>query len=604
MTHKISTGVGDIEDVSTVVTSTGDLSAATFKMAFGTYSTPGAWRDPDNVVVSADGHSATLTMTVGQGHYDPEAGTYWVHRLVDEDESVDPAVRYVIDTDTGLSIGTALHPVFTVNGVGPDDVGNVDVAGGGGTGGAVDSVFGRTGTVTAQAGDYDSFYDALGAAASAQAAAIAASQPVDSDLTAIAALSTTTFGRSLLTQADAAATRSTLGLGTAATADSAAFDAAGAASSAQATAEAYTDSAITAEVSRANSAYQPVDTDLTAIAALTTTTFGRSLLALADAAAARTTLGLGTAATQNKVAAGSAGVLDATDASTTNARTPTAHKATHATGGTDALAPSDIGAAASTHTHAESDVSSLTADLAAKAPTSRAINTGTGLSGGGDLSADRTLTLADTAVTPGAYTSANITVDQQGRITAAANGSGGSAIPTNYLAPSGALYETDNRQNFNTSSSVLTSGTLLLQAIPLPAGLTIGHLVWRSVGATSSPTHYWFGLYDQNLVQLAVTADQTSSAWSAVTSKSLAIATVASGSASSFTTTYTGLHYLGIMVAATTTPSIPSKTVQVNTAAPLLCGGSDTGQTTPPAFPHTATAISPNSVMVYGYVAA
>lgn len=187
-------------------------------------------------------------------------------------------------------------------------------------------------------------YDALGAAA----AAAAASQPLDSDLTAIAALATTAFGRSLLELANAAAGRTALALGTAATSATGDFDAAGTAAAAVAAHEAASDphpGYLTA--TEGNAAYQPLDSDLTALAALTTTAYGRAFLELANQAALMVLLSAASTTAQGIVElATSAETTTGTD--TVRAVTPAGVKAV-----ADTLAPL-------VHTHAAADITSGT----------------------------------------------------------------------------------------------------------------------------------------------------------------------------------------------------------------------------------------------------
>lgn len=90
---------------------------------------------------------------------------------------------------------------------------------------------------------------------------------------------------------------------------------------------------------------------------------------------------------------------------------------------------------------------------------SRVITAGVGLTGGGDLSANRTINLANTAVAAGTYTLATLTVDAQGRITAASSGFGGSGTVTSITAGTGL-----------SGGTITGSGTIALNNTAVSAG--------------------------------------------------------------------------------------------------------------------------------------
>lgn len=160
------------------------------------------------------------------------------------------------------------------------------------------------------------------------------------------------------------------------------------------------------------------------------------------------------------------------------------------------------------------------------------------------------------------------------------------------------IAETQPRWTVN-GAVIPTSGTLYLAPVYLIAGLTISNFTWVNTGtAASGPTHQWCGLYDAAYNQLAVTADRTTTAIAGNTQFTWGVATTAAGAASSFITTYSGLHYVGWMVSVSTTMPQPFGVAAsgiINAIAPAF-GPSDTGQGAPPAFPHTAA--TPTSATV------
>jgi hypothetical protein len=178
----------------------------------------------------------------------------------------------------------------------------------------------------------------------------------------------------------------------------------------------------------------------------------------------------------------------------------------------------------------------------------------------------------------------------------------GAASPDVYssgMGIAGTVAETINRMLVSEANlSALTSGTLHLTAIYLRAGQVCTSISYCSATtAANAPTNQFFALYDNNRALLANTANATSTAWGSNT-----IATRALTSA--FTVTYTGLHYVGIMVTATTVPTLKglvAKTAnQLASTAPALHGNSTTALTT--TLPNPAAAITGGNNAVWAAI--
>lgn len=157
------------------------------------------------------------------------------------------------------------------------------------------------------------------------------------------------------------------------------------------------------------------------------------------------------------------------------------------------------------------------------------------------------------------------------------------------------------RENFPRLGSManlaghLTSGRLHLYGMWYEAGDVVTSVsFWSGTTALVTGSNQWAALFDGSRVKLAVSADDTSGAWSASTEKTFTLT-------APYTIPTSGVYYHGLCVVASTMPSMTgfATLATLNAKAPAMSGYADASLTNPASCPATAAALTGTAGVAY-----
>lgn len=169
-------------------------------------------------------------------------------------------------------------------------------------------------------------------------------------------------------------------------------------------------------------------------------------------------------------------------------------------------------------------------------------------------------------------------------------------------SPAGMFRPNLRRTEAGGNLAALTTQIMTAVALYLEAGDVVTNLTFCSATtAAGTPTNWWFALYSTAATPalLGQTADQTSTAWAANTAMTVALA-------APYTVTTTGIYYAGVMVKATTPPTLLGASLNANASAAVVTGQKVLANTSGSSLTTTApaTIATPTTVATVPYVVA